>query len=388
MLGFLLVLAAALPPEEEYAARAAAVKVGDAKTWLGLADFCEQKGLFERRTEALRKALEADPEQPAAHARLDEKKTGGRWLPADEADAAEEALQAKDGKAYYGKSWVPQAEAGKAAAADSKAAGFHVSVRIDTPHFSLYSGHGYGLTRRFADVLESGADAYCAFYGSVWKTSVKPKPIKVLFFPDRDSFCRTVAPIMGDPPPSAQGVYSSKMKILYVSAPGNLSPEFTQICALHESIHGLDDAMVPGASSMAPWLAEGRADHLGFAILGRQVIPGVLRLSPESARVSQFRLTGDIRLQALLKMTQADFESERMTQYYCLSWALVSYLLHGEDGRYAPTFRKLLSGGKMPGAEGLAKALGTELPAFEAAFKAYVEKEFLPAVESGRPPGP
>ena len=180
---------AAEDPGAEYAARAG--KLGekkDPKGWLALADFCEEHLLWGKREEALRKVVSLSPDNAEAHARLDEVKFGKGWLPVEEAEAKEAEKNQAKGLVFYGAKWVSPKEADKLREADRKAVGWNVEVRIDTPHFRVYSARPLDFSRGLAGLLENEVLAYQRFYGKVWKLEPNPAPFKAYVFADRETF--------------------------------------------------------------------------------------------------------------------------------------------------------------------------------------------------------
>ena len=191
--------AADLPdPAAEYAARASKLAESkDPKAWLKLADYAEERLLWDGRLEALRKAVAVAPENAEAHARLDERKWKGSWVPFEEADKAEtEEMQGK-GLVFYGAKWVPSKEADTLREADAKACGWDCKIRVDTPHFALYGARSLPFTRRISALLENDLIAYQRVYGSIWKPQIPAKPIKVYLFADLDTYLRKLRADLG-----------------------------------------------------------------------------------------------------------------------------------------------------------------------------------------------
>jgi hypothetical protein len=62
--------------------------------------------------------------------------------------------------------------------------------------------------------------------------------------------------------------------------------------------------------------------------------------------------------------------------HYAASWALVHYLLHGEDGRYRPGFLRYMENEVEAGAGSsqLLESIGTDAESFQAGFIRHVGK--------------
>ena len=396
MIEALLLAAALADPAAEYAQRAAKVPDKDAKGWLALADFCEEGLLWESRAEALRKAAAADPENPQAHARLDEKRWDGKWIPAGEAEAAEIGANRARGLAYQGAKWVQPKDAEKSRDADRKAVGWACDFRMDTRRLSIYSSQPLEETWRLAALLESELDAYLRLYGPVWKLEAKPRPFRIYVFGDRGTFEKVMKADTGSAPqPWQVGYYYAGNQVLYVGrsdeATSGNSERVTAKLAVHEMLHALDHQWAHldlGHAAIPMWLVEGRADHFGNAVSGRQVLPGSLHLPPQDAEPNDLgKILPALSPGALMDLSREAFAAESQVEHYALSWALVHYLLHAENGRRGPAFRAFLKG--MPARASRAefeKAVG-KLSEIEPAFKAWAEGTLVPASLASREEG-
>jgi hypothetical protein len=392
--GILLLLAMAggaqADPASDYAQRAAKLKPWkDAKAWLRLADFAEDGLLWERRDEALRRALEADPGNAEAHARLDEVKVGEAWLPAEEAWAREAEENLAKGRVLYGAAWVPPGRADSLREADRKQAGWPLEFRFDTPHLRIYSGRPLPFTRRLAAILENEVEAYLRMFGKTYKVDPRPCPFRVYLFADRDTYARVQERETGVAPYAGQGgYYSDTTKVLYVGVneKGGSDARVLHLAA-HEMSHALDHLAARLPDSMSPmWRAEGQAEYFGYSIRGRRILPGTVTLPPGDTapkRLAEMIDTASLRdLMAL--DTEAFMKDSLLT--YPLSWAWIHFLFHGQGGKHAPGFRTYLQG--IPRKRSVAdfeRAVG-RLSDLEPAFKRYVKESLVPAAESGKSP--
>ncbi len=367
-----------LDPEAEYGQRAARLGETDPKGWVALADFCEERGLWERQAEALRKVLALEPDHKEARARLDEACFSGEWLPAEEAEAREaEAMQGM-GLLLYGTTWIPAKEADRLREADRKAVRWDVETRIDTPHLVLYSSRPLAFTRRLAALLENEVGAYRRLYGRVWKMDPGAKPIRIYLFGDRATFERVGGPVHGGHLSDYVGGFydANATKILYVGmirgAEGNET--MAASIAVHELLHGLDYLLSRSVVKGTPkWIQEGRAEHFGQAIQGRRVQPGTLS---RFAR-GRFRTVFGGGMPEIPIATLVDGACGFTEAHYAASQAFVHFLFHGDGGRHAAGFRAFLSGlpAKASRAE-FEKAVG-KLPALEPAFRRHDQEVLL-----------
>ena len=383
-------------PAKEYAERAGKLAARkDPEGWLSLADFCEDHLLLDKRLEALRKAIAQDPDNAAAHARLDEAKSGKAWLPVDEAEAREAKEQQAKGLVFYGTQWVQPQQAEQSREEDRKAQGWPVELRIDTPHIALYSGCPLDFSRRMAGLLENEVGAYQRLYGEVWRPDPGFKAVKVYLFPDRESYeqvARSQAPSV----PSSQlaGFYASPPQILFVAmqkVAARSMPalqHFVMATAAHEMSHALDNLM-SGCSLGEPlWMQEGRADYFGYARMGRQVIPGAARFA---AGLNNDQFLGDLErnapasdLQGLLDMPQGVFMGTDVLTHYTLSWAFVHFLFHGEGGSHVAAFRAYLAGVTQDGSRDEFEKVVGKVEELEPGYRRYASEEHLPRAKAQR----
>ena len=85
-----------------------------------------------------------------------------------------------------------------------------------------------------------------------------------------------------------------------------------------------------------------------------------------------------MRVAQLMALKQAEFDGERVSQNYLWSWAWMHFLCHGEGGKHASRLLAFLgSPADKSSLAAFEKAVGP-LAEMEPAFKAYLEKEFLP----------
>lgn len=88
---------------EKFEAKLAAIKPGDVRALIALANFCRDRGLPAREREVLRKVLESAPDHPEARARLGYVRTETGWVTEDE-------HKRMNGLVKYQGRWVTRAE--------------------------------------------------------------------------------------------------------------------------------------------------------------------------------------------------------------------------------------------------------------------------------------
>ncbi len=251
------------------------------------------------------------------------------------------------------------------------------SGRLDTAHLQLLTGRTPEATRRVAELLERGIQAYRDRYGKTWDLKTEPPRLTVYLFADRNAFVRAGAQVVPEMDlKGVTGFYAYDSRSLYVGSRGGGTEEAV---ALHELTHALDHQWarrVPdeGPDALPPWLLEGRSDHLAYSLAppGRGLAKALRQALAEQD------------LDRLTRLDAKDFLKEAYSNY-ALAWAFVAFLEEADGGRRAPAFHRFLDG--MPrhcGKAELEKFLGP-MTALEGEFRDYAEQELLPALRSGNP---
>lgn len=348
-----------LPPaggdlDAEYASRALALANGKPEDWIALADFAERNMLWIERRDALRRALAADPERAEVHDRLGEVKRNGKWVPVDDAEAEEADEMEARGLRFYGTGWIPADEAGRLRAADAKAAGFDVRVRIDTPFAVVYSAKPVAETRRVTALYANELAAYREFHRGIWEMPDRTWRAKVYLLESHETFVRIYTALEGRPPEhELAGVYLGHRQTLLAGPDPNGSPETDVRISAHELFHAADHMFAPriGAAGRG-WLVEGRAEHFANSVVGRQIVPGAVRkfyqenrwVKATERRVLSSALR-DLPLSRLFSLRDDEFRSDdKAGANYVISYAFVHFLFHGDGGKRAEGFRRFLAG--------------------------------------------
>lgn len=154
---------------------------------------------------------------------------------------------------------------------------------------------------------------------------------------------------------------------------------------VHEMVHALDEQALKGLALRPKWVEEGRAEYLGHGTWLRGIVPGAVMLEKTDGRGQAL---GDailkVSLAELLDTDRETFYGEKMKFYYPLSWALVHFLLHGEDGRHAEAFRAFVCDTERGWSRDVFEARVAKLAEIEPGFKTYVRELFLPLVRASQ----
>ncbi len=160
---------------------------------------------------------------------------------------------------------------------------------------------------------------------------------------------------------------------------------------VHEAAHQLVEKMLFGGGQRRPdWLDEGLANYFGFTGLkamgedSRSVEKRGNKPSPKGARsllAELKRAMGDKKdrfsVIALLDMGDSQqFYGPEIRLNYAASWALVHYLLHGEEGAYRKPFIRMMKEdpAMAGGSEKLLQALGVDEATFKAGYERHARK--------------
>lgn len=312
---------------------------------------------------------------------------------ADEDDAREIARNEAKGLAFYGDRWIPAGEAGLLRARDREVVGWDLDLRLDTPRFRIYSGKPLSYTRRIVSILESAHEGYRERYAAVWKLEPAPKPLVVYLCGDRATFEKAGEMLTRGTDGAAvdavtAAFYTSGAGVLCLGEAARASADKRPRDSAHELTHALDHLLAGHPWPALPaWVSEGRGEYYGYSVIGRQVLPGLARFHLRDGKPGLLvRSLPGISLRRIVDAGWDAFNQEA-AYHYPPSWAFVHFLYHAERGRYAPGFRRFLSGLPARATPGdLESALGATLEELEPRFKRYVLDVLVPLIEASRIP--
>ncbi|MBI4245255.1 MAG: hypothetical protein HY606_14285 [Planctomycetes bacterium] len=369
------------------------------KEWLKLADKYEAQLNLTKREEAFRKVIEIDPDNEEAHLRLDEKKYQAKWMPADEAEALEEKENNEKGLVYYGSKWITSEKADELREADRKKVKWGFTTKVDTEHLRIFSSYPVNFTRKISAILENEISAYRKFYGKTWNLNKTTTVLRVFIFKDWKLFSEQISRWL-QIHEGVTGYYRWTNLTLYVStSAGNENDEPSIIhTAVHELFHGLDHVLALANSryvlsqlsslefKFPTWLTESRPNHFAHSIFGRQIIPGLISATPNrlltDGLLTLQTAIESVQITEILPMDEMTFQNKGGYVNYCVTWAFVYFLFHGENGRYSKGFNKFLSNVHSKNKpKHLEEALGVKLAEVENEFRIYVKKELVPKVK-------
>ena len=338
-------------PEEEYAKRAANLD-NAAAAHAELGEWCRENKMHERSKKHFEEALKLDPENSAARRGLGCEKVGGRWLSGDE-------LQIAKGNVKFEEKWIKKSEAAEILAARRQEAAEYLrtskmpagSACLRSRHFFILSNAAAPDLDNLLTALEGLRDAYYRLFETEGGLKlVECDDMAVCVFTDRDAYetyARLLKVKIGE---MTYGYYAStEQKALVFRNPSNPG---TMEMMLHESSHMLFTRAALRLSEweeggrLSAWFYEGLAEYFEGAYFENGALvtdrphSGDLKRAQDAfisnSAMGLAELAGAAALTDLCN--SAALNTPRINLAYAESWALVYYLIHGEDGKYRKDF--------------------------------------------------
>ena len=198
-------------------------------------------------------------------------------------------------------------------------------------------------------VVGSAAEALLRAYLGFFQLDAKAVPkggLKLNLFKSRAEFKARVT----GAPAWAEAIYRKGVSYAYYDATGGNGFHWM----LHETTHQLNELV--GHTPHEKWVEEGLACYFGASrIEDNQLVPGHINAKAYPVWwLDELRPTGDaakdfasgrmVPLRALISNQGGPPLATHVNQWYVGYWSLVHFLLHGEKGKYAAGFHKLLAG--------------------------------------------
>ena len=213
-----------------------------------------------------------------------------------------------------------------------------------TENFQVTSRASVEQTAIVGSAAEALMRAYLGFFHLESK-AVPRGGLKLRLFKDRAQF-RARVPFA---PAWAEAVYSKGVSYAYFDP----DPKGFH-WMLHETTHQLNELVAH--TPRAKWVDEGLACYFGASVLEDNLLtPGKIErkaypawwlkeLGPTGDAAKDFASGRVVPLRALLTGQGGPALGSHVNQWYLGYWSLTHFLLHGENGRYAAGYRKLLAG--------------------------------------------
>ena len=250
-------------------------------------------------------------------------------------------------------------------------------LSVRSKNFLLIGNAGEKEIRKVGVRLEQFRDVFSRIFTRSKANSAIP--ITVIVFKDDNAY-KPYKPIYQGKPAAVSGYFQPAEDVNYIT----LTAEFREInpyaVIFHEYVHALTS---DNAKPLPPWVSEGIAEYYSsFEVesnekkvwLGKAIANHVLYL-----REQKF-----LPLQRLFEVTHGSpeyNERDRKGVFYAQSWALVHYLLLGENGKWNAPFRQFvnaLASGR-PVDESFKQSFQTDYATIEKALREYIGRSAYPA---------
>jgi len=223
---------------------------------------------------------------------------------------------------------------------------------VDTAHYRITTTADEAQTRQVGDAAEALHAAWLAFFHALpgvqerADAATAAGKLRLTLYANRAEFQANNRSSWW-----AEAYY--RRPVCYAYFPKNERSPYQWM--VHEATHQMNTEV--GALRLAKWANEGLSDYFSTSVLrdGR-LQPG--RIDPDTHPVwhlATMGLTGsldrDVRegriipLRALITGIDAPPIERNVNRYYIEYWSLVHFLLHGDHGRHAAAFRRVLARG-------------------------------------------
>lgn len=245
--------------------------------------------------------------------------------------------------AYAGTRWLPRQSPDDTALPRAATPEADRS-ELRTAHYVIASYASAEQTAEVGAVVERLHDAYLRFFPEVVAKDVSGRRLQMVLYRDQAQFKAN-----NRSSPWAEAYYRPPTCFAYYAA-GQRNPYHWM---LHEATHQLHHE-VAGFSNVR-WMNEGIASYFGAS----RVVDGVLRPGTVDRNaypiwwLPSLHLSGELgrdiadkRLIPLRALIDGDGPpiAENVNLYYIEFWSLTHFLFHGEGGRHADAYRRLLAG--------------------------------------------
>ena len=213
-----------------------------------------------------------------------------------------------------------------------------------TENFQVTSRATVEQTAVVGSAAEALMRAYLAFFHLDSK-AVPKGGLKLQLYKDRSQFKGSV-----DAPAWAEAVYRKGVSYAYYDGTGANAYHWM----LHETTHQLNEMV--GHTPDVKWVNEGIACYFGASVLeDNNLTPGTIEkkaypvwwlkeLGPTGDADADFASGRVVPLRALITGQGGPALGSHVNQWYLGYWSLTHFLFHGEKGKYAEGYRKLLAG--------------------------------------------
>lgn len=244
-------------------------------------------------------------------------------------------------------------------------------IRLDSDHFVVFSNAGERVARRTAANLERLRDVLSQIAAGTQLGS--PQPMYIYLFSSRNAF-NPYRPAVNGKPMDVDGYFYSRDDAEYMVLRADAG-EATDNILYHEYLHYV---LRNNFSNLPVWFNEGMAElYATFQATDEHADIG----RPSVNHIRWLRENSLIPLAQLFAMDRnsKDYnEGYRRGVFYAESWALVHYLVMGNEARSAQTgrfFREMSQG--VPAPEAFRRAFNTSEAVLEKELRDYVHRSLF-----------
>lgn len=248
-------------------------------------------------------------------------------------------------------------------------------INLRTKNFNIVSNGDEGDTRQLALKLEQ----FRVIISKLTNTSlVAPVPITVVVFKSDGSF-KPFKPLYGGKPASLSGFFQRSEDENLIALDMNAGTEYPMAVIFHEYTH-LFTAYTPIAWPL--WLREGVAEFYStFDVKKNEVTIG----KPLTRHVLLLRENKFVPFETLFSVVHSSpvyNERDKKGVFYAESWALVHYLMYGNDHARQPQLLQfILSLGRGVDLErAFSEAFKTDFATMEKELRRYIGKDAYPGM--------
>jgi tetratricopeptide (TPR) repeat protein len=248
---------------------------------------------------------------------------------------------------------------------------------VRSKHFLLVGNASERDIRKVATKLEQFRDVFARLFPKANLNS--PVPITVIVFKNRGSYLPFMPAYQGKVKEVA-GYFQAGEDVSYITLTAEMNRENPYSTIFHEYVHALTN---DNTSQAPPWFSEGLAEfYSAFEITDgdKKVMVG----KPISHHVYLLRENKFLPLPKLFGVDHGspDYnERDKKGVFYAQSWALVHYLILGNNSQRKPQFIKyldLLLNKDKPVDESFREAFQTDYATIEKELKNYIGRNTYP----------
>jgi tetratricopeptide (TPR) repeat protein len=248
---------------------------------------------------------------------------------------------------------------------------------IQSKNFFLVGNASERDIRKVAVQLEQFREVFTRLFNRVNLKALAP--IKVIVFRD-DAAYRPYKPVYQGQPAAVSGYFQSGEDLNYITLTAMWRNQNPYAVIFHELAHVYTLA---NARALPPWLGEGLAEYYSTF----EVTDGDKKVWLGKAIAEHVRLLRERRFMPLAQLfsvnhSSAEYnERDKKTVFYAQAWALVHYLLLGNNGARQPQFRQFINAlaQGQPVESSFKQAFQTDYATLEKELQDYIGRDTYPA---------